>query len=138
GPEPGDPAHQGDAGTVAGRHPAPPVELVSRVVDAPGGGLDGRAATVPCPETPGSLAGHPASPEPPLADLVEFCSTASLTPSTSRRRCSVSATSDWLVAHPLIRNTGTLPGGVAELAVELDAAAPPAPADDAPEEEPEP
>src|SRR5262249_60362314 len=80
--------------------------------------------------------GHPASRGRPPGDWVEPCSGPSRPPSTSRRRCRVSATSDWLVAHPLSRNTGTLPGGVAELAVELDPAAP-TPAEEALEEDPD-
>jgi hypothetical protein len=54
--------------------------------------------------------------------LVELCSVTSLTPSIRRRRSSVSATSDWLVAQPLRVKVGTLPGGVAEVTDGLEAA----------------
>ena len=55
----------------------------------------------------------PAEAEP--AGLVELCSVTSLTPSIRRRRLSVWATSDWLVAQPLRTKTGTLPGGVTDV-----------------------
>ena len=75
----------------------------------------------------GSEPGH----EPPLAlppdvapaGLVELCSVTSLTPSIRRRRASVWATSDWLIAQPLMTKTGTLPGGVADVTADALGAA---------------
>jgi hypothetical protein len=88
----------------------------------------------------------PAPPLLPLApdaapedvDLVELCSVTSLTPSISRRRSSMSATAGWLVAQPVSVNSGTLPGGVAEVTVEALAAEDPEPDEPLPEEAVEP
>src|SRR5262249_47122546 len=55
--------------------------------------------------------------EPPPSFLTELCRSTELTPSISRRRWRVSATSDWVAAQPVRVIVGTLPGGVAELAV---------------------
>jgi hypothetical protein len=64
--------------------------------------------------------------EPPEPALAELCRLTELTPSISRRRCSVSATSAWPVAQPPRVIVGTLPGGVAEDApAEADALAAP-------------
>ncbi len=62
-------------------------------------------------------------PEPLLGVWVELCSVTSLTPSIRRRRVSVSATIAWLVAQPASVKVGTLPAGVAEDTLELDAVA---------------
>jgi hypothetical protein len=69
----------------------------------------------------GSPAGHPpAAPlPPPLAAFVELCNVTPLTPSMRRSRSSITATAGWLTAQPLIVNCGMLPGGVAEVTVEL-------------------
>ena len=53
---------------------------------------------------------------------MELCSVTSLTPSIRRRRSIVNATAAWLVVQPASVNVGTLPGGVAELTDEPDAA----------------
>ena len=57
-----------------------------------------------------------------LAAWVELCSVTSLTPLIRRSRVSVSATIAWLVAQPASVKVGTLPGGVAEAALLLEAA----------------
>jgi hypothetical protein len=65
---------------------------------------------------------------PAPLDFEEFFKLTALTPSIKRRRCSVSATSDWLLAQPPSVIVGTLPTGVAEplaLAVEEAAAVDP-------------
>ena len=60
-------------------------------------------------------------PDPDLGVWVELCSVTSLTPSIRRSRSSVSATMAWVVAQPLSVKVGTLPGGVAEATLVLDA-----------------
>ena len=77
-------------------------------------------------------------PQPPGLELpddpaLELCSVTFVTPSIRRRRSSSFATVGWLVAHPEIAKTGTLPGGVAEVtppAAAEDDDPPPAPEDD--------
>jgi hypothetical protein len=72
----------------------------------------------------GSALGQPPLVEPPpVSDLVELCNVTPATPSISCRRTRVCATSDWVVAQPATVIVGTVPGGVAEAAVD-EAAAP--------------
>src|SRR5690242_6751089 len=86
----------------------------------------------PDPQPPPLEAADPLEALPAVDAFVELCSSTSVTPSISRRRWSVSATSDWLVVQPLIVKTGVLPGGVADVAVELVVALPAVLALDAP------
>src|SRR5262249_6024334 len=59
----------------------------------------------------------PDAPPAEDEDLVELCRCTSLTPSINLRRCSVWATSDWLVEQPVSTIEGVLPGGVLETGV---------------------
>jgi hypothetical protein len=86
----------------------------------------GSGSKVTCTVNEGATTGHPPLALPPEdVPLVELCNVTSLTPSIRRRRSSISATAGWLVAHPASVNVGTVPGGVAELTVELAAEADP-------------
>ena len=58
-------------------------------------------------------------PVPLLLELTELVSVASLTPSISLMRWSISATAVWLVAQPARVTLGRLPAGVAEVTDEV-------------------
>ncbi|MBA3809366.1 MAG: hypothetical protein H0X28_13390, partial [Solirubrobacterales bacterium] len=84
----------------------------------------GRGSKAICAVKVGELGGQP--PLELLPDeepFVELCRVTLLTPSISRSRASISATSRWLVAQPPTVKVGRLPGGVAE-ATALALAAP--------------